>query len=215
MPRQNRVNPYGEIIACPERGMFTGNRGILVDEHGQMTNRRWTTHAWIACVLEYKGVRRKIMTPGTWTELFFLDEATALAAGHRPCGACRRADFERFKTLWQVGNHQTVTSIKELDRVLHAERVNRKREKVTYTAALDSLPDGTMIELNDAALQIPVGATHASPAPYLIWQDALWRWSPGGYTESRPKPDNLQVTVLTPRSIVNTLAAGYVPVVRV
>lgn len=199
MPLQNRVNPFGEIVVYPERGMFTGNRGILHDDSGQLTNRRWTTDAWITCLLEYKDWRRVVMAPGTYTHLFFLDEATAFAAGHRPCGECRRADFQQFKFLWQVGNNQIITRIQELDRVLHTERVNRKKEKVTYPAPLDTLPDGTFITLDDAA--------------FLVWQDALWRWTPGGYTERRARAKGAQVTVLTPRSIVNTLTAGYIPVV--
>ncbi len=197
MTRQNRVTPFGDIVAYPERGTFIGNRGILHDQHGQLTARRWTTHAWITCRLEFKERHREIMSPGTWTELFFLDEATALAAGHRPCGECRREDYKRFKACWLAGNGGSAISIREIDRQIHAERVTRQRTKVTYQAAIESLPDGTFISLD--------------AAPYLLWQDDLWRWTPGGYTDRLPKMCSADVTVLTPESIVNALKAGYKP----
>lgn len=197
-PLQNRVTPFGEIIATPERGTFTGNRGILHDEARRLTGRRWTTHAWIICLLDFKGRQRTVMSPGTWTELFFLDEATALAAGHRPCGECRRADYQRFKACWIAGNG--TATIHELDERLHRERVAPYgRAKVTFQAQIGALPDGVMIALDGAA--------------YLVWRDALWRWSAGGYSDPQPKPVDQAAAVLTPYSTVNAIRAGYVPVV--
>jgi hypothetical protein len=200
MPHQNRVTPFGDIVAIPERGTFTGNRGILHDEHGNMTHKRWTNKAWIACVLEYKGIRRKIMSPHTWTELFFLDEATALSAGHRPCGECRRADFKHFKALWRIGNQQPDFSLSQIDQQLHTERVSVQRTKQTYETTIDGLPEGTMIVWQGDA--------------HLLWQGTLYRWSAAGYQPAQSRPKNQMVTVLTPRSIVNTLMAGYVPKVH-
>lgn len=196
MPLQNRVTPYGEIVAYPERGTFTGNRGILHDDHKQLTNRRWTNPAWIICQLEFKGWKRQVMTPHRWTELFFLDEATALAAGHRPCATCRREAFNTFKDCWQRGNPQAeITTIKHVDRQLHQERCLPKRQKRTYAAALDTLPDGAFITFESQAC--------------LVWKNELLAWSPGGYQSRLVRPSGLTVTVLTPPSIVNALLAGY------
>lgn len=197
-PLQNRVTPFGEIVAVPERGTFTGNRGVLHDDQRRLTRRRWTAQAWIICQLQFKGRHRQVMTPGTWTELFFLDEATALGAGHRPCGECRREAYRRFKACWIAGNG--AASIHEIDRALHRERVKpRTHAKITYEARIESLPDGAFITLDGAA--------------YLIWQGALRRWSFGGYGEPRPIPVGQAATVLTPRSTVAALVAGYVPLV--
>jgi len=200
MPLQNRVTPFGEIVISPARGTFMGNRGILHTDNQQLTNRRWTTYAWIICVLNFKGRRRQPMSPRTYTELFFLDEATALAAGHRPCGECRRADYKQFEAYWIAGNN--VATIGEIDRVLHNERVDaRTRTKVTFQANIDSLADGTFITLDGA--------------PYLIWDQGLWHWTPDGYQPCQTKPRNRIVTVLTPRSTVNALTAGYIPKVEI
>lgn len=198
MPYQNRVTPFGEIVVYPERGTFTGNRGILHNDQKQLTNRRWTSNLWITCLLEFKGRKRQMMSPGTYTELFFLDEATALSAGHRPCGECRRADFNRFKACWQTGNPDIpVRTVKDIDRQLHQERLGPKRQKRTFQAPLDGLPNGTFINRDGQA--------------YLIWDDHLSLWSPAGYQEHLPRTGAEIVTVLTPLSIVNALAAGYVP----
>lgn len=200
-PRQNRVNPFGTIFACPDRGMFMGNRGILHDEHGRITVRPntnhvpWKTKAWIICLLEFKGRRRRLMLPGHYTELFFLDEATALAAGHRPCAECRHADYNRFKSLWQQINGDL-----SIDRTLHAERTDRLGGKVTYRAAIDSLPDGAFVTIDGMA--------------WLIWRGSLLRWSSGGYDQRVPRPSGITVDVLTPRSTVAVLRLGYAPVVH-
>lgn len=175
--------------------MWTGNRGILHD-HQRRLRRRWTTQAWIICQLEFKGCQREVMSPGTWTELFFLDEATALAAGHRPCGECRRADYVRFKACWIAANG--AATIHEIDRRLHRERVeSRTRRKVTYEALIGSLPDGVFVAVDGVAR--------------LLWQGVLWRWSAGGYDDPLPAQADQGVTVLTPRSTVGAIRAGYVP----
>lgn len=197
-PLQNRVSPFGDIVAVPERGTFTGNRGILHDDQRLLTRRRWSTQAWIICLLEFKGRHRAVMSPGTWTELFFLDEVTALAAGHRPCGECRREAYQRFKACWIVGNG--AASIDEIDRRLHRERVEpRTHVKITYQAPLESLPDGAFVAIDGAA--------------HLLWRGVLWRWSFGGYSDPQPVSSDRLVTVLTPRSTVAALTRGYTPIV--
>ena len=147
MPRQNRVDPFGKLIAVPARGTMLGNRGCLHDDSGRIV-RRWTTRAWISCRLSFKDRRRPIMTPNRWTELFFLDEATAFAAGHRPCGECRREDYVRFKQSWVHGSPQydlTVkTPIEKIDLILQRERVSDPpaSTKVIFTADIDALQIG-------------------------------------------------------------------------
>lgn len=205
MPRQNRVTPFNEVVACPERGLFTGNRGVLHDADGKLTGRQWTTKRWIICVLVFKGRRRPLMQPGRYTELFFLDEATALAAGHRPCRECRRADHDHFKQCWLKGNPGRVSGanprIDAIDDAIHEDRIEAgTRRKKTYQADIANLPDGTFIVLDDKA--------------YLVWGDELCEWSPGGYVNPIRRLTSGLVVVLTPRSIVNALAAGYVPVIH-
>jgi hypothetical protein len=198
MPLQNRVTPFGEIVAYPERGTFMGNRGILHDEHRQLTSRHWASNVWITCRLEFKGWKRQVMSPRSYTELFFLDEVTALSAGHRPCAECRREDYNRFRHYWQIGNpHIVVKTVKDMDRQLHRERIGAGRQKRTYQAMLDALPDGTFIALDGHA--------------YLVWYEDLLLWSPGGYQRRLPRMAGAHVTVLTPASIVNALIAGYIP----
>ena len=156
VPLQNRVLPTGEIIADPARGLMMGNRGCLHGQGCELGVSRWRSKAWICCVLDWKDVRRDPMPPGRWTALFFLDEATALAAGHRPCGYCRRSDFLRFATAWRAAQRLTRTPrAGELDAVLHGERVDRTRRQVTRIMDAGQLPDGVMIRTgNDAGLLI-------------------------------------------------------------
>src|SRR5262249_29835791 len=127
MPRQNRVTPLGEIIACPERGTMMGNRGVLHDGQGQI-KRRWGLQRWIVCLLEFKGRHRSVMLPNRYTELFFLDEATGLAAGHRPCFECQRRRYNEFRAAWAMGNlHDQANgplSAGEIDERLHADRLD-------------------------------------------------------------------------------------------
>jgi hypothetical protein len=200
MPRHNRVTPYGKLIGGPERGLFWGNRGALLDRHGEVA-RYSRGQAWIICVLSFKGRRRQQWRPGRLTELYFLDEATGLAAGHRPCGECRYQEYQAFKAAFAAavtgGRRAGAPAI---DERLHADRLAGPGRRQTYRAPLAGLPDGAMVEL--------------AGAPWLVWQHALLAWTPGGYREPRPlaAEGGETVTVLTPRATVAVLAAGYRPV---
>jgi hypothetical protein len=213
MPRQNRVTPFGDLVAIPERGTLMGNRGILHDADEKI-RRRWATRAWIACVLEFRGRRDPVMAPGHYTRLFFLDEPTALSAGHRPCAYCRRGDYLAFRGAWAHGNAHLglgpTPRAPDIDRVLHAERLGPGGTKRTYLDTLANLPDGTMVTLQPP---LPLGAgwgEGAAPA-FLHRRGALWRWTPAGYAERLATRPTDTVAVLTPRSIVAALAAGYHP----
>ena len=200
MPLQNRVTPCGEIIADPGRGMFTGNRGCLCDEAGKLARRRWRLRAWITCQLSYKGWWRPVMQPGVWTELFFLDEATALAAGHRPCALCRRDAYNRYRHAWALAQSLAgPPKAIEMDNVLHRERTRRDHVKVTFRADLKDLPDGTMVALPG----------HPDRTA-LLHNGRLIAWSSAGYGDGTTTVD-----VLTPRSTVAVLAAGYRPELHV
>ncbi|NUT34719.1 MAG: hypothetical protein HOV79_16795 [Hamadaea sp.] len=201
MPLQNRVRPTGEIVADSGRGMLTGNRGCLHDEDRRLRVSRWRSKLWICCVLDWRGRRRDPMPPGRWTALFFLDEATAFAAGHRPCAYCRRADYLRFTEAWRSAYHlEERPRAAVLDRRLHAERVEpRSRTQVTWTGRAQTLPDGAMIR-HDGVLALVAG-------------DAMLPWSFEGYGPARRPPDT-PVEVLTPPSTVAVLAAGYRPLLH-
>ena len=203
-PLQNRVTPFGDLIATSARGTLMGNRGRLHDPGRRIVRRiAGGYRAWVTCLLEFRGRHRAVMAPNRYTELFFLDEATALAAGHRPCGECRRADFRRFKAAWLAGNRDRGLDpqvlIAAIDRQLHRDRLDRDGRARTYPAAVGSLPDGVFVVLPglDAAL--------------LVWRGGLVPWSPLGYGTLRPSPRGEQVKVLTPRSTVAAIAAGYAP----
>ena len=184
-PLQNRVTPFGEIIATPERGTLMGNRGIIHNpDTKQLLTRRWQHHAWICCVLEFKGFQHPIMGAGAYTELFFLDEVTALAAGHRPCAYCRRVAFNAFKQAWCSAADINDVRAPEIDRQLHRERVTRDRKKVTFVAPLAELPDGTMIELDGNA--------------HMLKENHLFPWHASGYGEPVPAKMSAQLPVLTP-----------------
>ena len=209
MPRQNRVTPYGDLVAVPQRGTLMGNRGILHDAQGRI-RRRWASRAWIACLLHFKGRRRSVMAPGSYTELFFLDEATALAAGHRPCAECRRADFVRFRAAWLAGNPgyglMPGARIAEIDRVLHSERVDgagRAARKKLWRASLAGLPDGVLVVLDDRP-----------DVARLVWRGGLRAWSFAGYGPPAPVPVDETATVVTPSSTVAAIRAGYAPTVH-
>jgi hypothetical protein len=199
MPLQNRVTPSGEIIATPHRGMFTGNRGIIHDSQTKTLTRRWAGPAWITCVCEFKGRRREVMSGRSWTELFFLDEATALAAGHRPCFFCRRDDALRFRAAWERGNDVASVRAHEMDAVLHRERLaGREKRLHALTALIEELPDGAMVQ--DGA------------ESFLIVQGRALLWSPAGYREGSRV---LQAALLlTPPSTVRALGSGYEPVLH-
>src|ERR1044071_7501730 len=146
MPLQNRVTPFGEIVAIAQRGLFTGNRGIIHDPATKtLLKRRWTSKAWLICSCEYKGIRRDVMARRSWTELFFLDEAVALAAGHRPCFECRREAAERFRSAWAAGRGEARSAAGAIDTVLHQERLEQGRKRIhPLGAPLTELPDGTI-----------------------------------------------------------------------
>lgn len=203
MPRPNRVDPFGEIAAVPERGTMMGNRGRLHDAEGRI-RRPWQVRRWLICVLEFRGRHRQVMAPDRYTELFFLDEATGLAAGHRPCFECRRSRFVAFRDAWADAGLRDLgaepISAAAIDDRLHAERVGPGRTKRTYTANLDELPDGVLVTSGNQ----PEEAS-------LTWKGGLLCWSPGGYTRRRARPAGEMVTVLTPRSTVATIRAGYEP----
>lgn len=196
MPLRNRVDPWGRLHAITsKRSTRMGNRGILHDPQQRIV-RQWAGRAWIICLLEFRGRQRKVFGPRSYSELFFLDEATAFAAGHRPCAECQRARFTEFKQAWLAANHRPADSpIAEVDRQLHAERLHGK-EKRTYEAPLRTLPSGTFLEHHGEAL--------------LVWDGRLLQWSPEGYRPySGRRPD--QAAVLTPASVVRTFARGFKP----
>jgi len=206
MPRQNRVSPFGEIISTPERGAFMGNRGVLHDAEGHV-KRLWQVKRWLVCVLEFRGRKRTVMTPNRYTELFFLDEATSLAAGHRPCAECRHKRFLAYCNAWKARHPGQINSKRptadEIDSCLHVERVTANRSKNSYTEPIDGLPDGVFVTVEASGKQA-----------YLVWGDHLLEWSPGGYRQRRPRPSGKIVRVLTPRSTVEVIRAGYVPEVH-
>jgi hypothetical protein len=199
MPRQNRVTPRGELIAHTARGLVYGNRGCLHDEDGHV-RRRYNGKRWIACRLEFRGWRRPtLMQPGRFTELFFLDEATAFAAGHRPCALCRREDYERLVAIWHE-LHPGQSGADAIDAQLHSERVNPETGMQRHhVAGLLDLPDGTFV-LQDAE-------------PYLLLGRQLLRWSPAGYTAQESRAAGRRMAVITPPSLVSVLRADWQPLV--
>ncbi len=201
MPLQNRVLPTGEIVADPARGLMLGNRGCLHGSGRELEVSRWRLKAWICCVLDWKGVRRDPMPPGRWTALFFLDEATALAAGHRPCGYCRRRDYVAFAESWQQAQALARRPLApEMDAVLHRERVSRSRRQVTRVMDAGQLPDGVMIR---AAGDIG-----------LLVAGQLRPWSLTGYSAGTGTGVSGPVEVLTPPAIIAAITAGYQPMVH-
>ena len=189
--RRNRVTPLGELVADPARGLVYGNRGCLHDRRGEI-RRHFAVRRWIACRLRFRGWQRgPLMQPGRFTELFFLDEATALAAGHRPCALCRRADYDHFAALLGGGRADAI------DERLHAERW-AAGERRLHDAAHEELPVGAFV-LRDGA-------------PWLVLGDALLRWSPAGYTERAPRPAGA-ARLITPPALLAWLRAGDEPLV--
>lgn len=206
MPLQNRVNPFSTLISTPERGAWTGNRGVIHNERKEIIKNHAVKY-WITCVLNYKDARRSVMTPNRWTEVFFLDEATAFAAGHRPCGFCRHADFKRFKELWIIANGEQYgltnkTKMDIIDAIIHQERLDKNGVQKTFKSTLTALPDGTFITLDEM------------DKAYLWYQQNLYEWSFSGYTKVSHFDKNQEVTVLTPLSYVAVFKAGYVPEVH-
>ena len=194
MPLRNRVTPLGELVAVPERGLVYGNRGCLHDEAGRI-RRRYAGRRWIACRLRFKDWHRgPLLQPGRFTELFFLDEATAFAAGHRPCALCRREDYARFVVIWRE-LHPGGAGADEIDARLHRERVDPgTRAQRLHGTDLTRLPDGAFVL--------------ESGEPWLVLDRKLLRWTPAGYTERRPRPDG-PAPLITPPSLVAVLRSGW------
>jgi hypothetical protein len=208
MPLQNRVTPEGEIVATPHRGLMMGNRGGAIHRPDRtLGHRRWASKQWIACVLEFNGRHREVMQPNGYTELFFLDEATALAAGHRPCFECRRAEAERFAELWaRAQGRPERARAPAMDDALHTERLDARRGKRTVRARRADLPNGAFIRY---------GRRHGEPRACLVVGASLLAWHPAGYTSLvMPSLLNEEVEVLTPPSIVAVLSAGYRPMLH-
>ncbi|MCZ7658713.1 MAG: hypothetical protein M5U07_13080 [Xanthobacteraceae bacterium] len=196
MTLANRVDPFGALHATPTRGLFLGNRGGRFHRSDlTLGRRRWASKQWICCRLAFKDRRRAVWRTG-YTELFFLDEPTALAAGHRPCFECRRAEARAFAAAWaRAQGLGAPPRAPEMDAVLHAER----RDRAARRARLADLPDGVFVTLPDDA------------AAFALHGGTLWRWSPAGYAAARLARRATEAVVLTPPSIVAALAAGYAP----
>jgi hypothetical protein len=200
MPLRNRVTPLGDLVADPAHGLVYGNRGCLHDASGNI-RRRYAVRRWIACRLDFRGRRRTpLLQPGRFTELFFLDEATAMAAGHRPCAECRRADYDRFVALWR-DRHRGPAGADAIDVVLHRERLLDGRDggRRLHDVAYDALPDGAFV-VHDGD-------------PWLVRGDALLRWSPAGYTRRVARPVGGDARAITPPSLLAVLGAGWEPLV--
>jgi hypothetical protein len=197
MPLQNRVTPFSELIADPARGLLYGNRGCLHDETGRI-RRRYATRRWIACQIEFRGWQRgPKLRPGLFTELFFLDEVTAFAAGHRPCALCRRADYVRLGEIWRE-LHPGQVGADAIDLQLHGERIAPEtRGQRHHRDRLDELPDGAFV--------VRAGE------PWLVLGSHLLRWTPAGYAERRSRPAREEAIVVTPPSLVAVLRTGWKP----
>ncbi|HTV36065.1 MAG TPA: hypothetical protein VMF12_06495 [Xanthobacteraceae bacterium] len=195
MPLSNRVTPFGDLVAVPARGLFMGNRGgRFHSDDKTLTARRWASRQWICCVLDFKGRHRDVWGR-FYTELFFLDEPTALAAGHRPCFECRRADALEFAGNWQIAHGpRTRPRAGEMDDVLHDERL-RGRAKRVHRREIDGLPDGAFVTLEEGA--------------FAVRGDALLPWMPTGYDARKTRPRRVVVDVITPPAILAVLSAGY------
>ena len=199
MTLQNRVAPTGEIVTHPARGTLTGNRGILHRPDQTLGTSRWQHPNWVICTLHHpRGTYHGPMPDRAWTALFFLDEAVALAAGHRPCHYCQRARAREFRAAWDAAHGPTggpVTRMPDLDRALHAARVTRGRQQIVHSADAADLPPGSFI---------------AGQTPILLTESAAHTYSPAGYGPPQPRPSGT-VTVLTPAPTIATLRHGYRP----
>lgn len=194
MPLPNRLDPFGNLFATPARGTLMGNRGgRFHDDKRRLGTRRWVSKQWICCKLDFNGRHRKVWGEG-YTELFFLDEVTAFAAGHRPCFECRRKDAELFASLFSDKRRRA--SAPDMDELLHRERLDGKSNRL-YRRDIDDLPDGAIVALNGDAF-----ALHAK---------RLLRWTPWGYSDARPRPRKRDVDILTPPAVLAVLSRGYQP----
>lgn len=202
MPLQNRVTPLGDLIAVSERGAMFGNRGVLHNPERRIV-RYSQGRRWLVCQLAFRGRHRTIMRPSSYTELFFLDEATALAAGHRPCAECRYREYQDFRRCWATVHADPsgkLPSADEMDTQLHRDRLAAPGARKTYRDDIAALADGVFILRESEA--------------WLLWQSALLHWTPGGYDRRLARPPDGSVTVLTPRATARTIAAGYEPTVH-
>ena len=205
MTLQNRVTPFGEIVATPERGTLMGNRGCLHDEERRVVKTSARV-AWVTCRLEWEGIHRTIMAPKKYTELFFLDEATALAAGHRPCGDCRAERLIEFERAWAAGvegRPGEVALVSRIDPVMKLDRADRNGVQRRFTARAGGLPDGVMVQLPGE-----------EGIARLKWRGQYLKWSPSGYGQPKVVEEKSTVTVLTPACTVKVIASGYVPEVH-
>jgi len=200
MPLRNRVTPFGDIVAIPQRGMFIGNRGIIHDPATRtLLKRRWASKAWLVCLCEFRGRRRAVMSGRSWTELFFLDEAVALAAGHRPCFFCRCQAAQAFRYAWACGGVVKMPRAAEMDAVLHAERLDYGRKRLhALPSHADDLPDGSVIA--------------AAGEAYTLAHGRAFRWTPDGYDRAVEIPR--ASALVTPPSTLGALRAGYRPVLH-
>lgn len=194
MPLQNRVNPYGKICFSAARGNLMGNRGCLHNDKQQVT-KNYKLKNWIICVLNFKDRKRQLMSKGCYTELFFLDEATALSAGHRPCAECQRTRFKLFKSIWQEANNQANASTTEIDNFLHNERLSNENRYFR----LNELPDGVFVEYNGK--------------PYLVYGEEIFEWTFGGYMPPIKPIVNISIKLLTPFSIMKAIQQGFKPII--
>jgi hypothetical protein len=204
MPLQNRVDPYGKLHAVEAKGAWMGNRGILHDDEKRIV-APWRLKRWITCTLTFRGRKRQVFAPHRYSELFFLDEATSFAAGHRPCAECRRERYNEFRAAWIEANSDhaadRIVGADDMDSVLHAQRAIRGGGKKTWQAHSATLPSGTFIEYRGRA--------------HLVWNGRLWPWTFAGYENPLPMSAAAEeVTVLTPQSIVRVFESGFAPQVH-
>jgi hypothetical protein len=200
MPLQNRITPMGEFVASPARGSLMGNRGCLHNAEKQLGRSRWKTKSWVTCAISFSGWKQEIMAPGHYTQLFFLDEATALAAGHRPCFTCRRERFNDFLQSWQTANlsGDAKPLVTQIDPTMHVERTLSILTR--QTEVVERLPDGAMVTLN-------------ASQTWIKWQSGYHEWSFEGYGRPMDAPSDHMI-VITPPSTVRALQAGYRPEVH-
>jgi len=192
MPLQNRVDPFGNLFATPVRGLLMGNRGgRLHDAQRKLGSRRWVSKQWICCKLAFNNRHRTVWGEG-YSELFFLDEVTAFATGHRPCFECRRRDAENFAVLFS-GKKQRASAA-AMDKVLHGERL-AGQDKRMHRRGIDELPDGAVIAIDGDA--------------FAVRGERLLRWTPAGYAEAQPRPRRIETQVLTPPAMLAVLSRGY------
>lgn len=192
MPLQNRVQPDGTILALSTRGRFMGNRGVLHGNNQVLSHRRWRHKAWVTCLLSFKNRKRPLMVPNAYTELFFLDEAVAFAAGHRPCGECRRANFNRFRDAAGISG-----PVRDFDNELHKARAEpRTYRQVRFRADIGDLPDGAFFQNDNGDI-------------FLIHKNCIYPYAAMSYSEAKRRPKTGSVTVLTPAPLINVLREGY------